>query len=87
MDTRQLFQKQCARCEGTGEVDSGAMGMSGHWINITCPDCEGKQTVLDRAAILGRIQNLHDTRDYAAPELAENLTRQIDILLDLIEPL
>ena len=61
--------------------------MADHPINITCPDCEGKQTVLDRAAISGRIQNLQDTRDYAAPELAEHLTRQIDILLDLIEPL
>ena len=87
MNTRQLFQKRCDRCEGTGEVDSGGVDMIGHFVNVTCPDCEGAGTVLDRAAVSGRIQNLQDTRDYAAPELAEHLTRQINILLDLIEPL
>lgn len=33
---------RCLRCEGTGEVDSGAMDPQGYPINLVCPDCEGE---------------------------------------------
>jgi hypothetical protein len=88
MDARQLFQKQCSECKGTGGVDSGGFDMADQPISIgTCDVCEGRGTVLDRDAILDRIDNLQDTRDYAAPELQDHLSQQISILIDLIEPL
>ena len=43
-------------------------------------------TEAERSKIIRQIESLQNTRDYAAPELEPQLTRQIEKLLDIIEP-
>jgi len=40
----------------------------------------------EKARILRRIEWIQNTRDYAAPEYAKQLTAELERLLDTIEP-
>ena len=84
--TTALFQKPCSACQGDGGIDSGGFDPQDYPISIgACPACNGNGTVLDRAAINGRIQGLQDTMDYAAPELWVHLDKQRSILLAMLD--
>jgi len=83
--TLRAFERLCRTCGGVGEVDSGAPDPQGYFINVTCPTCNGRGVVLDRAAIWNRLKALQDTAAYAAPELQPHLMAQKAELLTLLE--
>lgn len=78
---------RCGFCGGTGEVDSGGFTPWGTPIDVACPYCKPDPRETMRSFLLGRVNALQDTIDYAAPEIAPHYQKMRDRLLERVDRL